>query len=182
MNWRVFMQGIGLVALGTSMRGDLVPPPLGAIRFATPARRSPGLPKSVAGVRLVDSAIARAATELSLTVSPQYLFNHAMRTFLFGSLVGRAMGKSFDEEILYLACILHDLGLTDEFSGNMPFEIQGAQAPRGFLEKQSYATEKAKLCGTELPCMLPRSVSSSNQKLPLWVKVQGPMWSDLMRR
>jgi hypothetical protein len=96
----------------------------------------------VAGVRLVDSEIAKLATDFSRSVSPPYLFNHAVRTFLFGSLVGRALGQKFDEEILYLACVLHDLGLTERFQGDAPFEIQGAEAARLFLDAHSYAKAK----------------------------------------
>jgi HD superfamily phosphodiesterase len=69
------------------------------------------IPSEVAGVRIVDSSIAKRATNLSRSVSPPYLFNHAIRTFIFGSLVGRSRKQKFDEEILYLACIMHDLGL-----------------------------------------------------------------------
>jgi hypothetical protein len=100
------------------------------------------MPPSVAGVRLVDSEIAKLATDLSRSVSPAYLFNHAMRTFLFGSLVGRALGQKFDDEVLYLASILHDLGLTQRFEGDLPFEIQGAEAAKYFLEEHAYAKEK----------------------------------------
>jgi len=108
---------------------------------ATPAGDEP-LPATVAGVRLIDSKVARLATAFSRGACPPYLFNHAVRTFLFGALVGRALGQKFDEEILYLACILHDLGLTDKFQGESPFEIQGAEAARRFLEEQGYAKEK----------------------------------------
>jgi hypothetical protein len=100
------------------------------------------LPSSVTGVRLVDSKIATEATELSRTVSPPYLFNHAVRTFLFASLVGKARAQKFDEEVLYLACILHDLGLTERFEGDPPFEIQGAESARHFLEERAYLKEK----------------------------------------
>ena len=101
------------------------------------------MPSEVSGIRLVDSEIARAATDLSRSVSPPYLFNHAARTFLFGSLVGRALGQKFDAELLYLACILHDLGLTERFEGNLPFEIQGAEAAKRFLQEQAYAQERS---------------------------------------
>jgi HD domain len=101
-----------------------------------------GWPSKVAGVRLVDSPVANAATQLSRAVSPPYLFNHAMRTFLFGSLIGRALGLRFDEEVLYLGCILHDLGLTERFQGDLPFEIQGAEAARQFLEQQGFSSGK----------------------------------------
>jgi hypothetical protein len=100
------------------------------------------LPSSVAGVKLVDSKIARIATELSRASSPTYLFNHAVRTFIFGALVGRARKQAFDEELLYLACILHDLGLTEKFQGDLPFEIQGAQAAKHLLKEQGYAEDR----------------------------------------
>jgi hypothetical protein len=82
------------------------------------------------------------ATEFARSAYPPYLFNHAVRTFLFGSLVGRASGQKYDEEILYLACILHDLGLTDRFQDESPFEIQGAETARKFLEELGYSKEK----------------------------------------
>jgi HD domain-containing protein len=99
----------------------------------------------VAGVRIVDSSIARQATELSRDASPPYLFNHALRTFIFGSLIGKAMSMKFDQELLYLACILHDLGLTERFAGDQPFEIAGAQAAGKFLRDHHYSEERVNI-------------------------------------
>lgn len=103
------------------------------------------LPKSVAGVRLVDSPVAKAAVELAREVSPPYLFNHAMRTYLLGALVGKAAGQRYDEELLYLACVLHDLGLTDRFAGDMPFEIEGAIAAEAFLRERGVSAERSSI-------------------------------------
>jgi len=111
-----------------------------------PPRGEPDtLPSRVAGIRLIDSDIAQKAVSLSRQSSPAYLFNHAMRTFLFGSLAGRAQGQRFDEELLFLACILHDLGLTDRYQGDFPFEIQGAEAAKAFLKSNSYPSERAEI-------------------------------------
>jgi hypothetical protein len=118
-------------------------PTLQASPQAAPADAA--MPASVAGIRIIDSKIAKEATELSRSVSPLYLFNHAMRTFLFGSLVGNALAASFDEEVLFLACILHDLGLTDQFAGDMPFELQGAQAAKHFLDEREYAKSNTEM-------------------------------------
>ncbi len=41
-----------------------------------------------------------------------------------------------------LACILHDLGLTERFQSESPFEIQGAETAKRFLREQGYAKEK----------------------------------------
>jgi len=138
------MCGLGVLSIGVSMEGrSAVPVASGERQSAVMApSETERWPSVVAGVRLVDSEIARRATELSRAVSPAYLFNHAVRTYLFGSLVGRALGQKFDEEILYLACILHDLGLTERFEGDPPFEIQGAEAAKHFLEEHAFAQEK----------------------------------------
>lgn len=105
------------------------------------ARDSGPLPPLVAGIRLMDSTIARKAVQLARANYAPYLFNHAVRTFLLGSLIGHARGQGFNEEFLFLACILHDLGLTERFQGDLPFEIQGAEAAKRFLEGNAYAEE-----------------------------------------
>ena len=141
MNRREFVNVSASFVIGTALRRNgSWPQKSGAVAAPSGVER---LPSAVAGVRLVDSEIAKTATALSRSVSPPYLFNHAARTFLFGSLIGRALGLKFDEEVLYLACILHDLGLTDRFQGEIPFEIQGAEAAKRFLEEHAYAPDKA---------------------------------------
>ena len=109
---------------------------------ANPTSPLPVLPKSVAGIRLIDSKIAVEATDLASKTSSPYLFNHAVRTFLFGALIGRARGLRFDKELLYLACILHDLGLTETFMSDLPFEIQGAQVAARFLQERGVSKER----------------------------------------
>jgi HD domain len=137
MKRREFVSGSASLAMGVTLG---LSPSLNAEQASVGS-----FPSTVAGVRLVDSDIARKATELSRTVSPPYLFNHAVRTYLFGALVGKALSLKFDEEVLYLASILHDLGLTERFEGKLPFEIQGAEASRQFLEEHGYAKEKASM-------------------------------------
>jgi hypothetical protein len=139
------MQGLAVLSINRAIRNaDKVPSRQSASQQPSPGQAAAGsLPSVVAGVRLVDSKIARIATDLSRTTSPPYLFNHAVRTFLFGSLVGRALGQKIDQELLYLACILHDLGLTKQFQGDLPFEIQGAEAAKHFLEQHGYPSDRA---------------------------------------
>jgi len=103
------------------------------------------LPAAVAGVRLPDTKLAQNAVELAASAYPPYLMNHALRTYVFGALVGRARKQQFDEEPLYIACVLHDLGLTTKFEGDLPFEIQGAEAARKFLAERGVAREKAEM-------------------------------------
>ena len=138
MTRRELAKGLGLLTLTAAAGG------LADNRTAEGEQKMPQnsdvafqpMPKSVAGIRIVDSKIAVEATELAREASPAFLFNHAARTYLFGALTGKAKGLRFDEELLYLASILHDLGLTEKFMGDLPFEIQGAQAASSFLEER----------------------------------------------
>lgn len=92
MNRRELMCGIGALSIGLSIEGGsaVAVGSCNVQNVAATRSESEPLPSVVAGVRLVNSEIARQATELSRTLSPPYLFNHAVRTFFFGSLVGRA--------------------------------------------------------------------------------------------
>jgi hypothetical protein len=144
MNRREFGSGLGAIVIGR-----LLPTAVGSVDERTPMAgvaaggASVGrLPTEVAGVRLVDSDLAKKATALAREVSPAYLFNHCMRTYLFGALIGRGEARRCDEELLFLACTLHDLGLTERFMGPMPFEIQGAEAAARFLKDQGLSSEK----------------------------------------
>jgi HD domain len=143
MNRRKAIHGLGVLAFGAAIKGRVSDDPTKEQNSSAIRPSVEPLPFEVAGIRLVDSKIARTATDLSRSVSPPYLFNHAVRTFLLGCLMGRALGYIFDEELLYLACILHDLGLTERYEGELPFEIQGAEAAKRFLHEQAYAQEKS---------------------------------------
>lgn len=80
-----------------------------------------------------DSKLTRAATALAGRIESPMLFNHSLRTYLFGTAIGRHLGLRADPELLYLGAILHDLGLVAAHDGRGSFEINGALAAREFL-------------------------------------------------
>ena len=154
MNRRELLGKAGCVALAATAvaREVTAAHGMGARTILKPRESAPqepasqaALPKTVAGVRLPDTKLAQSAVELARGAYPTYLLNHALRTYAFGALVGRANKKSFDEETLFLASLLHDLGLTTQYEGDRPFEIQGAEAARKFLEAQNVAREKIEM-------------------------------------
>jgi hypothetical protein len=99
--------------------------------------------KEVAGVRIPDTALARAATTLAQEASSDYLFNHALRSYVFGVLAGKKLKLAFDPELFYVSAILHDLGLTPAWERAERFEVDGADAAREFCLKHNVAPEKA---------------------------------------
>lgn len=93
------------------------------------------LPKRIAGIRIPDTRLAQAAADLALSASPETLYNHCIRTYLFAALVFRQTSVRYDEELTFVAAALHDLGLVDEFmTPNERFEVDGADAAVRFLE------------------------------------------------
>jgi HD domain len=89
------------------------------------------LPASLA---IPDSLLAKEATDILRQYSPDLLFNHSMRVYLFAAEQGREQKLRFDPELLYVAAAFHDLGLTKKFSSpNDRFEVDGANAARQFL-------------------------------------------------
>lgn len=92
-----------------------------------------------------DSEICKKATQLVAAVSPTFLCNHCMRTFLFGDLLGQRDGLKCDRELLYLGAVMHDLGLTDRFAESQRFEVDGADAARAFVLEHGLSDEKAEI-------------------------------------
>jgi hypothetical protein len=98
---------------------------------------------TIAGIPIPDSRIAREATELVRDVSTQLLFDHSRRVFLWGSLQGEQLGLDYDPELLYVGAMFHDIGLLEGHrSEHERFEIDGANAARGFLERHGLPEER----------------------------------------
>ncbi|MBO1114045.1 HD domain-containing protein [Bordetella petrii] len=94
----------------------------------------------IAGIRIPDSAIARAATELVRDTEDDLLYHHSRRVFLWGALTGQRRGLEYDPELLYLGAMFHDMGLTQPHaSPDLRFEVDGANAARDFMKSHGVA-------------------------------------------
>ena len=102
--------------------------------------------KSVAGVTIPDTALCNAAVDLLESSSPGFLCTHCLRTYIFGSLAVRGLGRSVvDEEAAFCDAVLHDLGLVPPYRRDNRFEVDGADAARQFCSKHQVAPERADL-------------------------------------
>jgi hypothetical protein len=99
----------------------------------------------IAGVSMPESPLITAAVEYAQRLSEPYLFNHAMRSWLFAELIGRARGIDFDHEVVAVGTILHDIGLTAGVPGPNRFEVNGADAAVAFLAGRGISERRAQL-------------------------------------
>jgi HD domain-containing protein len=97
------------------------------------------------GITVIDTPLVSHAMDHARTHSEPVLFNHAIRSWLFAVRLGQLDGIAHDLEVVAVASLLHDLGLTDHFPGQRRFEVEGADAARGFVREQGLDQRRAQL-------------------------------------
>ena len=78
------------------------------------------------GLPVPDSALARRARELITDVAAAFLVNHSVRCYAWAVELARHDGLQFDPEILYVAAMLHDIGLVPAYDLGGCYEVDGA--------------------------------------------------------
>ena len=102
------------------------------------------VPREVAGVAMPHSPRAVLAAGYAKRRQPDFLFNHCMRTFVFGALYAGKRGLMFDADEAFIAAAMHDLGLLPEFaSEDASFEIDGANAAEKFARSAGLSARRA---------------------------------------
>ena len=81
---------------------------------------------------LADASLALARQSESTPIA-----DHSIRSFLFARLVAEQEGSvhdaAYDEDLLFAACVMHDLGLGTLGAGKARFEVEGADLAASVL-------------------------------------------------
>lgn len=88
-----------------------------------------------------NSEICNTALKLAWQALPEAIFNHSLRVFLIAQWLARKENDaewttpSDDQKVdtLFVACICHDLGASDQYNGKQRFEVEGADAAKAHL-------------------------------------------------
>ena len=111
---------------------------LGPVVWAQSGKDAP-LPAEVANVKLPLSALVlKAAREVYAHALPVIYF-HSVRTFVLASLFADSRPEkwTFDRELVMLASLFHDIGLTDAREiRRRPFEVASAELAREFVLRE----------------------------------------------
>lgn len=95
----------------------------------------------VAGMQAPLTAAAWRAAEICRLRSEPYLAHHAARTYFWGTYLATIDGVEHDAERLWIAAMLHDLGLVHDAPATPCFEDVGADVAAGFLKGQGWEPE-----------------------------------------
>lgn len=88
------------------------------------------------------SVIAQAAYEHAASLLSPSILNHSMRVYVYAFVLAAHSQSIYatDEakrDLLFTACLFHDIGTTDQYDGLQRFEVEGADAAVQYLSRYS---------------------------------------------
>lgn len=92
-----------------------------------------------------DSRIAQEAEEECRSTTSAMLYNHSVRTYLFGLMLARRDGLELDHELFYVASMLHDLTLDETYRDYAPmacFAARGGILANDWAEARGWGPER----------------------------------------
>jgi cyanamide hydratase family protein with HD domain len=104
---------------------------------------TPPLPTRIAGLSVPQDAVSHATWRWAHRSLPDYLLTHSVRAYCWGATIAAREGLTFDEQLLWTASLMHDVGLTRIPRNTMCFEVEGAEIARRFLEREGMSAERA---------------------------------------
>ena len=87
--------------------------------------------------------LAEASLSVVTATESKLIAYHSIRSFLYARLLADQEGSrhdaAYDENLLFAACVLHDLGLGTLAPGNTRFEVEGADLAASLLTEHGVA-------------------------------------------
>src|SRR5713226_5808764 len=82
-----------------------------------------------------------------------------MRSWLFAVLLSEETKFALDPEVLAVSTILHDLGMTDRYTGAERFEVDSANAVRSLLKERGIPAQQMQLVWDAIALHTTRSIA-----------------------
>ena len=91
-------------------------------------------------------ALAEASLAIARSSESQPIVDHSIRSFLFARLLAEEEGclndADYNEDLLFAATVMHDLGLGEHATGEARFEVEGADLAAPVLREHGVAEPK----------------------------------------
>jgi hypothetical protein len=98
--------------------------------------------RALAGIGVPDTRVIALALERARSESEPYLFNHAVRSWLFAARIAQLKSVVHDGEVVAVGVFLT---LTKDFKGPRRFEVEAADLARAFAREQGFDDRRAQL-------------------------------------
>lgn len=114
-----------------------------------------------------DSAMTREAIAICQDASAPFLFNHCLRAYFWARLQEED-NRPFDDEAMFTAMMLHDLGLTEQYSlkegKQQCFTIVGARMVNELAVKHAWSDQRANIAANAITLHLNVIVGAEHGK------------------
>ncbi len=118
-------------------------------RTALALRRRGSAAIDLDDLKVPDSRLARDAEEEAREgLSPAFL-HHSYRCYLFGRALAQIEGVTVDDEVAYVACLLHEFALQQATPGRC-FAVVGAERAEQFALDRDVEPERARRIAAEI--------------------------------
>ncbi|MET0049743.1 MAG: HD domain-containing protein [Candidatus Thiodiazotropha sp.] len=118
-------------------------------------------------IRPPDTPIAREAMTLCGEASEPFLFNHCLRSYYWSHLLNDGT-ESFDDEAVFTALMLHDMGLTEQYrlrrSEHQCFTVVGARMADDLARKHHWTDKRANIMANAITLHLNVIVDENHGK------------------
>ena len=96
------------------------------------------------GMPVPDSPLARRARDRIADAVGPVLLNHSVRCYAWAVELARHDGLEFDPEILYVASMLHDIGLAAPYDLGGCYEVDGGLAAERLARESGASEDRAR--------------------------------------
>jgi hypothetical protein len=108
---------------------------------------------NIGDIVIPDTAATRSALDACESLRLPYIFNHSMRTFMYGAIISAQGRLKHDPEFLYCAALLHDVSVSTlvqkEYAGKFVcFACESAHFSYQWAEKNNWTPIKATALAT----------------------------------
>lgn len=101
--------------------------------------------RKLAGVDVPDTPPVDQALKYARAACEPYLFNHAVRSWLFAARLGELQRTAHDAEVVAVGTLLHDVTLNERFAGPRRFEVEAADLASNFAMENGFDVRRTQL-------------------------------------
>ncbi|WP_067547683.1 HD domain-containing protein [Nocardia crassostreae] len=105
------------------------------------------LPEPFNDFDLSATELTIAAYQFAESAETSVVFAHSVRSYLYARELAAQLhpGAEYDDELLFLGCVLHDIGLSAAGNGDQRFEVDGADTAAAFLRDHEVAEPRVRI-------------------------------------
>ena len=119
-------------------------PPLLWWKMGLPMRQP--LAVDLASIQFPETKATKSAESLLNELTPAFMVNHSIRTYVWSRLLGDSISLECDNELLYIASLLHDIGFYGPYAKSTPktecFSIRSDDAALQIAEKNNWSSSR----------------------------------------